>query len=217
MSNFIVLQANFEIFSYFTNTAIGGVGLLVSALSLLFTVYTFAIAKKAMSDWQTQRDYDVIIEALIEAEKSFDEVKGLRKPPERSWNDFDTSPDYPFTPKNGLMDNLLFYKFGVRSDYSSFEKIVKKLELQIGENPLLAFIRDNLKTMSELKDLMEYYANKEVQNSPNCYDTNMKSLWDYIFETSDECQLAKRIEKEYLEAKNWGESKIKKLRSNFTI
>jgi len=66
-----LLQTNFEALSYITDLLLGGIGVLITTLGVSVSIYTLIIARKAMNDWQTQRNYDVIIESLVEVDNLY--------------------------------------------------------------------------------------------------------------------------------------------------
>lgn len=209
-----LLQTNFEILSYFTDLTIGGLALIITTLGLAVSIYTFLIAKKAMNDWQIQRNYDIIIESLVEVDNLYQEIQELRTPPDRPWNMY-AQKAYISQPSymNSIIGNPLYFKYG-RKKQNSYDTIIKKLELQLGDNQILDFLRTNTQLIQQLEEIMEYYAEKEHQGSPSCYDDDMKGIWNYIFNTTTDDLTSEKVNKEYLIAKEWGESKIKSLRSN---
>lgn len=208
-----LLQTNFEALSYITDLFLGGIGLLITTLGLAVSIYTFIIAKKAMSDWQVQRNYDVIIESLVEVDNLFNEITELRTEPDRPWNMYATK-EYINLPHymKSTVNNPLFFKYGLKKQ-SNYDTIIKKIDLQVGDNPILDFLKKETELILKLERLMQQYAENEIKYK-DFYDESTEELWNSIFNTSTEDDLSKTIEKEYSRAREWGESKIKSLRAN---
>jgi|GEM_PF-5049168 len=53
-----------------------------------------------------------------------------------------------------VVNNPLFFKYGIKKQ-SNYDAMIKKLDLQIGDNPILDFFKINTKLIQELEKLMQ--------------------------------------------------------------